>query len=159
MTCVGETQKIDTYTCRSIVCLDTPVGHGCLCCLKWKSGKSHCKLTRAPTQVGGMRTRHTPMFLLLIRNSTLRYECDETFSDECELAARAEGEWYNHTCQENVFRTSIVRNFISRGVKMRISAREACVKPHLCTRSDIKYIFKKSNKNWCYSRHPKSAFE
>ena len=24
--------------------------------------------------------------------STLRYECDETFSDECEFAARAEGE-------------------------------------------------------------------
>ena len=36
------------------------------------------------------------------------------------------------------FRTSIVQNFISRGVKMRISAREACVKPHLRTRSDIK---------------------
>ena len=32
-------------------------------------------------------------------------------------------------------RTSIVRNFISRGVKMGIFAREACVKPH-----DIKYI-------------------
>ena len=25
-------------------------------------------------------------------NSTLRYECDETFSDECEFAARAEDE-------------------------------------------------------------------
>ena len=25
-------------------------------------------------------------------NSTLRYECDETLSDECEFAARAEGE-------------------------------------------------------------------
>ena len=25
-------------------------------------------------------------------NITLRYECDETFSDECEFAARAEGE-------------------------------------------------------------------
>ena len=25
-------------------------------------------------------------------NSTLRYECDETFSDECEFAVRAEGE-------------------------------------------------------------------
>ena len=37
--------------------------------------------------------------------------------------------------------TSIVQNFISRGVKMRISAREACVKPHLRTRSDIKNIF------------------
>ena len=36
-------------------------------------------------------------------NSTLRYECDEPFSDECEFAARAEGEWCNHTCQENVF--------------------------------------------------------
>ena len=36
-------------------------------------------------------------------NSTLRYECDETLSDECEFAARAEGEWCNHTCQENVF--------------------------------------------------------
>ena len=35
-------------------------------------------------------------------------------------------------------RTSIVRNFISGGVKMRISARGACVKPHLRTRSDIK---------------------
>ena len=30
-----------------------------------------------------------------------------------------------HTRQENVFRMSIVRNFISRGVTMRISAREA----------------------------------
>ena len=39
------------------------------------------------------------------------------------------------------FLTSIVRNFISRGVKMRISAREACVKPHLRTGSDIKLIF------------------
>ena len=38
------------------------------------------------------------------------------------------------------FRTSIVRNFISRGVKMRISAREVCVKPHLRTRSDIKNL-------------------
>ena len=28
----------------------------------------------------------------LTNNSTLRYECDETFSDECEFAARAEGE-------------------------------------------------------------------
>ena len=63
--------------------------------------------------------------------STLWYECDETFSDEWEFAARAEGEWCNHTCQENVFRTSIVRNFMPRGVNMRISAREACVKPHL----------------------------
>ena len=26
------------------------------------------------------------------KNSTLRYECDETFSDEREFAARAEGE-------------------------------------------------------------------
>ena len=40
--------------------------------------------------------------------------------------------------KKTFFRTSIVRNFISRGVKMRISAREACVKPHLRTRSDIK---------------------
>ena len=38
------------------------------------------------------------------------------------------------------FRTSIVRNFISRGVKMRISAHEACVKPYLRTRSAIKYV-------------------
>ena len=38
------------------------------------------------------------------------------------------------------FRTSIVRNFISRGVKMRTSARQACVKPHLRTRSDINSI-------------------
>ena len=35
-------------------------------------------------------------------------------------------------------RTSIVQNFISRDVKMRISARFACVKPHLRTRSHIK---------------------
>ena len=63
-------------------------------------------------------------------NSTLRYECDKTFSDECEFAARTEGEWCNHTSQENVFRTSIVPNFISRGVKMRIFAHEAWVKPH-----------------------------
>ena len=68
-----------------------------------------------------------PVSLSESDTSTLRYECDETFSDECEFAARAEGEWCNHTCQENVFRTSIVRNFISRGVK-----------PHLRTRSDIK---------------------
>ena len=39
--------------------------------------------------------------------------------------------------KKTFFRTSIVRNFISRGVKMRVSAREACVKPHLRTRSDI----------------------
>ena len=78
-------------------------------------------------------------------NSTLRYECDETFSDECEFAARAEGEWCNHTCQENVFRTSIVRNFISRGVKMRSYARFACENPYFHTsydtiRSEIKTI-------------------
>ena len=42
--------------------------------------------------------------------------------------------------KKTFFRTSIVRNFISRGVKMRISAREACVKPHLQTRSDIKKL-------------------
>ena len=29
---------------------------------------------------------------VLDSNSTLRYECDETFSDEWEFAARAEGE-------------------------------------------------------------------
>ena len=40
--------------------------------------------------------------------------------------------------KKTFFRTSIVRNFISRGVKMRISAREACVKPHLRTQSDRK---------------------
>ena len=57
------------------------------------------------------------LFAQFSRNSTLRYECDETFSDECEFAARAKGEWCNHACQENIFRTSIVRNFISRGVK------------------------------------------
>ena len=39
--------------------------------------------------------------------------------------------------KKTFFRTSIIRNFISRGVNMRISAREACVKPHLRTRSDI----------------------
>ena len=39
--------------------------------------------------------------------------------------------------KKTFFRTSIVRNFISRGVKMRISEREACVKPHLRTRSYI----------------------
>ena len=43
--------------------------------------------------------------------------------------------------KKTFFRTSIVRNFVSRGVKMRISAREVCVKPHLRTRSDIKYIY------------------
>ena len=42
--------------------------------------------------------------------------------------------------KKTFFRTSIVRNFISRGVKMRISVREACVKPHLRTRSDIKCL-------------------
>ena len=42
-------------------------------------------------------------WFMKIKNSTLRYECDETFSDECEFAARAEGEWCNHTCQKNVF--------------------------------------------------------
>ena len=45
--------------------------------------------------------------------------------------------------KKTFFRTSIVRNFISRGVKMRISARGACVKPHLRTRSDIQYFFSK----------------
>ena len=42
--------------------------------------------------------------------------------------------------KKTFFRTSIVRNFISRGAKMRISARAACVKPHLRTLSDIKSI-------------------
>ena len=58
---------------------------------------------------------------------TLQYECDKTFFDECEFAAWAKGKWCHDTRQENVFRTSIVRNFISRGTKMRISVREACV--------------------------------
>ena len=35
---------------------------------------------------------------------------------------------YATSAKKTFFRTSIVRNFISRGVKMRISAREACVK-------------------------------
>ena len=65
------------------------------------------------------RSRKPPFFMSVSDNSTLRYECDETFSDECEFAARAEGEWCNHTCQENVFRTNIVRNFISRGFRTR----------------------------------------
>ena len=42
--------------------------------------------------------------------------------------------------KKTFFRTSIVRHFISRGVKMRISAREACVKPYLRTRSDINIV-------------------
>ena len=42
--------------------------------------------------------------------------------------------------KKTFLRTRIVRNFISRGVKMRISAREACVKPHLRTQSDINYV-------------------
>ena len=42
--------------------------------------------------------------------------------------------------KKTFLRTSIVRNFISRGVKMRIPARKACVKPHLRTRSDIKEV-------------------
>ena len=58
--------------------------------------------------------------LWFFKNSTLRYECDKTFSGECEFSARAEGEWCNHIRQENVFRTSIVWSFILRSVKMRI---------------------------------------
>ena len=46
----------------------------------------------------------------------------------------------NALVKKTFFRTSIVRNFISRGVKMQISAREACVKPHLRTQSDIKLL-------------------
>ena len=49
--------------------------------------------------------------------------------------------------KKTFFRTSIVRNFISRGVKMRISAREACVKPHLRTRSDIKCFITRTEKS------------
>ena len=51
--------------------------------------------------------------------------------------------------KKTFFRTSIVRNFISRGVKMRIYAglREACVKPHLRTRSDINIIFYGKNQS------------
>ena len=102
----------------------------------WKSGKNiFCWIGRC------MYIIFFRIYFVFIKNSTLRYECDETFSGECEFAARAEGEWCNHTCQENVFRTIIVRNFISRSVNMRISAHEGCVKPHLRTRSDIKYNF------------------
>ena len=71
------------------------------------------------------RSRMPPVSVSESDNSTLRYECDETFS-----------------------RTSIVRNFISRGVKMRISAREACVKPHLRTRSDIKIFIDWGMDSW-----------
>ena len=43
--------------------------------------------------VGSLGTRKLLSILSFMRkNSTLRYECDETFSDECEFAARAEGE-------------------------------------------------------------------
>ena len=52
----------------------------------------------SPSVNGKFRMTH-----LCSNNSTLRYECDETFSDECEFAARAEGDRCNHTCQENVF--------------------------------------------------------
>ena len=71
--------------------------------------------------------------------STLRYECDETFCDECELTARAEGEWCNDTRRENVFRTSIVRNFISRGVKNADFRTRSVRKTAFYTRSDIKF--------------------
>ena len=50
----------------------------------------------------------------------------------------------------STLRTSIVRNFISRGVKMRISAREACVKPHLRTRSDIKVVCRRVVSSFWY---------
>ena len=36
--------------------------------------------------------RNVSFILQNSENSTLRYECDETISDECEFAARAEGE-------------------------------------------------------------------
>ena len=58
--------------------------------------------------------------------------------------------------KKTFFRTSIVRNFISRGVKMRIFAREACVKPHLRTRSDINTIF--STKIEVFSREHCSCY-
>ena len=51
-------------------------------------------------------------------NSTLRYECDETFSDECDYITRLRLVLQTHTRLENIFRTRIVRNFISRGVKI-----------------------------------------
>ena len=47
--------------------------------------------------------------------------------------------------KKTFLRTSIVRNFISRGVKMRISAREACVKPYLRTLSDIKKVMTRAD--------------
>ena len=46
--------------------------------------------------------------------------------------------------KKSFVRTSIVRNFISRGVKMRISAR---VKLHFRTRSDIKNISRSNFEN------------
>ena len=72
-------------------------------------------------------------------NSTLRYECDETLSWRVWLHHSPSARAANSHSSENVFRTRIVRNFISRGVKMRISAREACVSPPFHTRSEIKY--------------------
>ena len=75
-------------------------------------------------------------------NSTLRYECDETFSDECEFAAWAEGEWCNHTCQENVcsheYRTKfyITRcekaDFRTRGVRKTAFTHSEWYKEIIC---------------------------
>ena len=66
--------------------------------------------------------------------------------------------------KKTFFRTSIVRNFISRGVKMRISAREACVKPLLRTRSDIKKfislrIFENKYEGWLTPVKTNSSLE
>ena len=55
-------------------------------------------------------------------NSTLRYECDETFSDECEFAPRAEGEWCND------FDTRAKKRFFAR-VSYEILYHEVWNKP------------------------------
>ena len=63
---------------------------------------------------------------------------NKRFLDKCDYITRLRLVLQTHARQKTFHRTRIVRNFISRGVKMRISARKACVKPHLHTRSDIK---------------------
>ena len=66
-------------------------------------GDYHCSIWWVSAKIGvGVSTRicyPNKYFIQLHKkkesndnNSTLRYECDETFSDECEFAARVEAE-------------------------------------------------------------------
>ena len=89
------------------------------------------------------KTRKHMVFVRVLKNST---SAMKPFLTSVSLQHEPKASDVITLVKKTFFRTSIVRNFISRGVKMRISAREACGKPHLRTRSGIKVFMRLSQR-------------